>query len=100
MNALPANNRHIYGVKPHLDCVYWLNLNNVHTDKIRFHRGKLGGGPVRATVKTHHDNASRLFNSAHAHNGCHANGGALEVNPAAKDIGQNKCVREDKWQTR
>lgn len=38
---------------------------------------------------THHDNASRLLHCAHAHNGGHANGGALEVNPTAWDIGQN-----------
>ena len=33
----------------------------------------------------HHDNASGLLSCAHAHNGRHANGGALEVNPAAED---------------
>jgi len=33
----------------------------------------------------HHDNASRLLSRAHAHDGRHANGGALEVNPAASD---------------
>lgn len=38
---------------------------------------------------THHDNASGLLDCAHAHDGRHANGGALEVNPAAKDTGQN-----------
>lgn len=30
---------------------------------------------------THHDDASWLFRSAHAHNGSHADGGALKVNP-------------------
>lgn len=42
-----------------------------------------GGGTARAVraLYTHHDNASRLLNCAHAHDGRHANGGALEVNP-------------------
>lgn len=46
-----------------------------------------GGGTVGAARRfyTHHDNASRLLNCAHAHNGRHANGGALEVDPAAEE---------------
>ncbi len=32
------------------------------------------------TDVTHHDDAPWLFRSAHAHNGSHADGGALEVN--------------------
>lgn len=44
---------------------------------------KEGGGMVGAVraFYTHHDNASRLLNCAHAHDGRHANGGALEINP-------------------
>lgn len=30
---------------------------------------------------THHDDSSRLLCCAHAHDGCHTNGGALEVDP-------------------
>ncbi len=37
---------------------------------------------------THHDDASGLLYCTHAHDGGHADGGALEVNPAAKDRGQ------------
>lgn len=40
---------------------------------------------ARRGFHTHHDNASRLLHSAHTHNGGHANSGALEVNPTAKD---------------
>jgi len=41
-------------------------------------------GAVRG-FQTHHDNASGLLHCAHAHNGRHSNGGALEVNPAVQD---------------
>lgn len=46
-----------------------------------------GGGMLGVVGRfyTHHDNTSRLLSSAHTHNGCHANGGALEVNPTAKE---------------
>lgn len=30
---------------------------------------------------TYHDDSSRLLCCAHTHDGCHANGGALEINP-------------------
>lgn len=49
-----------------------------------------GGGTVGAASRlyTHHDNASRLLSCAHAHDGRHANCGALEVYTAAKSKGQ------------
>lgn len=51
-----------------------------------------GGGVVGAArgFYTHHDNASRLLDRAHAHDGRHANSGALEVNPAAQHRGQKE----------
>lgn len=33
---------------------------------------------------SHHDDASRLLHRAHAHDGGHADGGALEVNAAVR----------------
>lgn len=53
-----------------------------------------GGGTVGAVraLHTHHDNTSRLLNCAHAHDGRHANGGALEVNPT--DVGWRRYERE------
>lgn len=30
---------------------------------------------------TYHDNSSRLLCGAHTHDGCHANGGSLEIDP-------------------
>lgn len=39
-------------------------------------------GCAQRVLRVIHDNASRLLHCAHAHNGCHADGGALEVNPA------------------
>lgn len=49
--------------------------------------GSIGGGMWghERRCYTHHDDASRLLSCAHAHDGRHANGGALEVNPAATD---------------
>lgn len=37
-------------------------------------------------ARTHHDDASGLLHRAHAHDGRHADGGALEVNPAARKM--------------
>lgn len=37
---------------------------------------------------TYHDNSSRLLCCAHAHDRCHANGGALEIDPTR---GENRC---------
>lgn len=58
-----------------------------------------GGGTLGAgrRVCTHHHNASRLLRGAHAHNGSHADGGPLEVDPAAKDRGP-KIIRWTKTQ--
>lgn len=38
---------------------------------------------------SHHDDASRLLHGAHAHDGGHADGGALEVNAAVRDRGND-----------
>lgn len=37
-------------------------------------------------ARTHHDDASGLLHRTHAHDGRHADGGALEVNPAARKM--------------
>lgn len=44
------------------------------------------------TGVTHHDNASWLFRSAHAHNGSHADGGPLKVNPTEE--GKQEVMRQ------
>lgn len=43
---------------------------------------------------SHHDNASRLLHRAHAHDGGHADGSALEVNATARDRGQDEAPAE------
>lgn len=78
-----------------LDRVCLLNLNNVYADTIWLQRA--GGGSERQEdFNTRHDDAARLLSCAHAHDGRHANGGALEVNPAAKDKGQKWGGKEIK----
>lgn len=51
--------------------------------------GVVGGG---GRFSTHHDDASGLLHRAHAHDGRHADGGALEVNATAEDGGQKQTV--------
>lgn len=45
---------------------------------------KAGGGTklVEVVERTYHDDPTRLLCRAHAHDGGHANGGALEIHPA------------------
>lgn len=43
---------------------------------------------------SHHDNASRLLHRAHAHDGGHADGSALEVNATARDRGRDEEAAE------
>lgn len=44
-------------------------------------RGR-GTQPVKVVACTYHDDSTWLLCSAHAHDGSHANGGALEIHPA------------------
>lgn len=76
----------------HLDCVCWGESEQLHKDGTKV---ELGGGGLKAAGRlyTHHDDASGLLDCAHAHDGRHANGGALEVNPAAKD----RIREENRW---
>lgn len=45
---------------------------------------KVGGGTqlLNAMEFTYHDDSTWLLCRAHAHDGSHANGGALEIHPA------------------
>lgn len=53
-------------------------------------------GPVSSPVllTTYHDDPSRLLCSAHAHYGRHANGGPLEVHPAAGERERRRGITE------
>ena len=85
-----ANNKHLFCVSRVwivLACWIWTMCTLIQSGCTEEEEG---GGRVGAAsgFNTHHDNASRLLDRAHAHNGRHADGGALEVNAAAEDRGQ------------
>lgn len=103
VKSLQANSN-ISCVNHSVDIVAQSDPNNNHTDTIKLYRGRgrwrcgMGGGGRGAArpLYTHHDNASRLLHGAHAHNGSHANGGALEVDPAAKERRKTRSRRKMK----
>lgn len=72
--------------------------NFKRSDKSRDFLGGLIREGISGTSLAYHDDSPRLLCGAHAHDGCHADGGSLEVNPTEKrKEGQSfliPCIRD------
>lgn len=77
---------------------HWTRTNFKRSDKSRDFLGGLNREGISGTSLAYHDDSPRLLCGAHAHDGCHADGGSLEINPTEKHKeGQSfliPCIRD------
>lgn len=76
---------------------HWKGTNFKRSDKSRNFLGGLNREDISGASLAYHDNSPGLLCGAHAHDGCHADGGSLEINPTEKHkegLSLISCIRD------
>lgn len=76
---------------------HWKGTNFKRSNKSRNFLGGLNREDISGASLAYHDNSPGLLCGAHAHDGCHADGGSLEINPTEKHkegLSLISCIRD------